>query len=108
MQPDRAQQEQGRKYRMTKGAGAGDWILPGNDGKTLWRLMTYEDGPSHGVEGMEKDRLFWGVWKFIGRIESGRAIDLADFSNWDFWEGNLDSRAEAIAAVVKLSTEEES
>lgn len=55
-----------RKYALTR-IGPGDYLLPSNDGQTIWRIAKYEDGPSHGVEGMDRDRDFWGVWKWNER-----------------------------------------
>ena len=38
-----------RKYQMTR-ISAGDYLLPSNDGKTLWRICAYEEDGSAAVE----------------------------------------------------------
>jgi len=37
-----------RKYVMTR-IDKGDYLLPSNDGETLWRIRQYMDGPSWGL-----------------------------------------------------------
>lgn len=49
-----------RKYAMTRLA-AGDYLLPSNDGRTLWRLERYEDGAAHGLVVGYQLRPFWRV-----------------------------------------------
>jgi hypothetical protein len=87
-----------RKYALTKIA-CGDYLLPSNDGQTIWRLCTYEDGPSHGLEEWPRDVTLWGVWKWTG---AGDAVDPGDWGQWDMWEGTLQTRAEAIHAALKM------
>jgi hypothetical protein len=86
-----------RKYALTKIA-KGDYLLPSNDGRTIWRLTVYEDGPSHGVEMMPRDREFWGTWKWVGM---GTVVDPDDVGSWEMWEGSLPSRADAIKAALR-------
>lgn len=87
-----------RKYAFAKGGGPGDWLLPGNDGKTLWRLRKYEDGPSTGVDSMSRDREFWGVWKWIG---PDKQWNLAE-ENWDAWDLSMyEKREEAVQAALR-------
>jgi hypothetical protein len=86
-----------RKYTLHRIA-KGDYLLPGNDGKTLWRIRKYEDGPSHGVDSMPRDREFWGVWKWIG---PDRQWNLAE-AHWNAWDlSNYDKREEAIQAALR-------
>ena len=92
-----------RKYALTKLA-PGDWLLPSDDGKTLWRIRLYEDGPTHGME-IAADRDFWGVWKWLGR-EGEDYVDPQNWSHWDFFEGLHDTRREAIDAALKLTGSE--
>lgn len=90
-----------RKYAMTKVA-AGDWLLPDNDGVTLWRLAVYEDGPSHGLVVEWPDRDFWGVWKWKGRLGGTDTIDTTDWNAWDMRSSGAGTRAEAIEEALRL------
>lgn len=90
-----------RRYRMRR-VRAGDYILPANDLKTWWRIATYEDGPSYGVEGMSRDRTFWGAWKWIGP-GAPHLPDLDDWNLWDMWEGSATSRNDAIQAALRAA-----
>lgn len=94
-----------RKYALTKLA-AGDYLLPSNDGTTLWRVRIYEDGPSHGME-IPADRDFWGIWKWAEAIEPGSYVDTKDWSRWEFFEGTHDTRKQAIDAALKLTGAEQ-
>lgn len=38
-----------RKYAMTRIA-TGDYLLPSNDARTIWRIERYTDGPSLGLD----------------------------------------------------------
>jgi hypothetical protein len=92
-----------RKYVMTR-VGRGDYLLPGNDGTTLWRLRTYEDGPSHGLD-WPRDLTFWGIWKWDRSLVADSDLDTVDPGDWDRWEhveGQYESRREAIDAALKL------
>jgi hypothetical protein len=93
-----------RLYCLTR-LEAGDYLLPSNDGRTLWRIRSYEDGPSHGVEEWPRDRMVWGVWRWLGRIGPagiGGDVDVDDWSRWDFTEGTHDTRAESIKRALEI------
>lgn len=92
-----------RKYALTKLA-AGDYLLPSNDAATVWRLSTYTDGPSMGLDSLKRDREFWGVWRFIGRpvtngLMTGEEVE--DWNQWEQFDSLLDSRAAAIRSAMK-------
>lgn len=38
-----------RKYALSKGRGAGDWLLPSNDGTRIYRLMKYTEGSKNSL-----------------------------------------------------------
>jgi hypothetical protein len=96
-----ARQEVERKYALTKIA-AGDYLLLSNDGKTIWRIRIYEDGPAHGIEDWDRDLDFWGLWRWTERIGKGSVVDVEAWSRWEFFEGNYEKRSEAIDAALKL------
>ena len=86
---------------------AGDYLLPSNDGATLWRIRRYEDGPSYGLDDWPRDRLFWGAWRYVGRVAwrdgltADQLDDLLDADAWDGPEGDyLTTRSAAIAAAL--------
>lgn len=89
-----------RKYALTK-IKAGDWLLVGNDGKTLWRIATYEDGESFGLQGVP-DKTLWGVWKLS---RAGAEIpdweELEDWNSWAMDDGSLTSREAAIQSALR-------
>lgn len=87
-----------RKYALTKIA-AGDYLLPSNDASILWRIVTYTDGPSNGLE-IPRDRDFWALWKWRGEIGIGAYVDTTDWDRWDFHEGWHETRAAAIEAAL--------
>jgi hypothetical protein len=86
-----------RKYALTKIA-AGDYLLPSNDGRTIWRLSSYEDGIDQGLD--HDLGTVWGVWKWTG---DGRTVDPDDPGCWEMLEGTLSTRAEAITAALRMS-----
>jgi hypothetical protein len=95
-----------RKHTLVKVA-PGDYLLPSNDGEMLWRITTYEDGPSLGLD-WPRDRTFWGAWKYVGRINwrEGLTLDQADelvaWGDWDGpWEPFLETRRAAIEAALR-------
>lgn len=102
-QLDTQRQGTHRKFMLTKIA-AGDWLLPGNDGKTLWRIRLYEDGPTHGME-IPVDRDFWGIWKWTGRPGEDY-VDPTSIDHWDFFEGLYDTRREAVNTALRLTGRE--
>lgn len=94
-----------RKYALSKVA-AGDYVFPSNDGKTVWRIAKYEDGPSHGITDWDRDREFWGVWRwaepFTGNLRG--YVDLEDWNRWEFCEGMHDTRGEAVDAALRMAS----
>jgi hypothetical protein len=91
-----------RKFALTKVA-PGDYLLPGNDERSLWRIAQYQDGESFGLD-MTGDRTYWGAWIYTRR---GAILALLpeDFLEWDYWQMEASScrtRAEAIAEVERM------
>ena len=86
-----------RKYALMKIA-KGDYLLPSNDGRTIWRLSSYEDGIAQGLD--HDLGTVWGVWKRTG---NGTTVDPSDWGAWEMQEGSLATRAEAIEAALRMS-----
>lgn len=99
-----------RKYRMTRLA-AGDYLLPANDGQTLWRIAKYLDGPSQGLVDWPRDREIWGAWRLQGSVEDlQRAIDRGDENaedlGGDLWGMEVclqDTREAAIQEALRVT-----
>ena len=80
-----------RKYALRR-IKAGDYIFFGNDQTTLWRVHTYEDGPS-----------FWAIRRWETPIVLGQtAIEIENWDRWEFVEGFYDKRQGAIDGALKL------
>lgn len=92
-----------RTYALTKLA-PGDYLMPSNDTRTLWRIARYTDGPSGGLD-WPRDREVWGIWKWPEpiRFDGTQAIDCNGFEPWDFMEGLHETRAAAINSALELS-----
>jgi hypothetical protein len=91
-----------RKYALAK-IEAGDWLLPGNDGKTLWRLVKSEDGPSYGLDPdtFPDDFTVWLAYKWEGRGRPETEDDLLlDGVQWSC-HIQESSREEAIQAALR-------
>jgi hypothetical protein len=70
-----------RKYRMIR-LSAGDYLLPGNDGETIFRVAKYdEDGSIEGVTGE-----YWAVYRWPKPKNTLRERMPWGESPWDAWE----------------------
>lgn len=93
-----------RRYAMTK-VGAGDYLLPSNDGLTLWRLQRYtEDGSLQQRIGDEwtpvKGTRFWRLLRLTTRMDLLSIVDPDDETSWVEVESLLRSRTDAIEAAL--------
>lgn len=100
-----------RRYALTKYAD-GDYLVPSNDGSTLWRVSRYDeggtltetraDGSTRVVRGQ-----FWQTWKWTGTpgdAESAlaRADSLFDFltdGRWSNWSSLHRTRGDALEDI---------
>jgi hypothetical protein len=89
-----------RKYQLIK-VKAGDWLLPANDDKTVWRLRQYEDGPSHGLD-WPADKTFWMGHRWEGSADE---IDIDDWDRWEYEFEWCETREEAIQQALALTEE---
>ncbi|HEY4451023.1 MAG TPA: hypothetical protein VGN13_05465 [Solirubrobacteraceae bacterium] len=88
-----------RKYVLTKIA-RGDWMLPSNDGRTIFRL--YHDPEAlagETTDGGEMRRAAWTLWRWTG----GHVVDTWSWSEWELLDGSLYTRTEAIREALRLS-----
>lgn len=100
-----------RQWAMMKVGRAGDYLLPSNDRKTLWRIVRYhedgslevwiERGKTRPVKGW-----FWALWTYTKPIpEDGNfpaeMFDEALFAEyWQLCEDGFHTREEAIGAAM--------
>lgn len=94
-----------RKYQMIR-IEAGDYLLPSNSGKSLWRLRRYYEGPETGLEGI-KGTYVWSCsrYSWMGR-DMPNEVDLDSLLEWDRWcetQGWLKTRQEAIDEALKCA-----
>jgi hypothetical protein len=91
-----------RKYALIK-LDKGDWLLPGNDGREIWRLRR-EWVPQYDEDGEllppTSDRRMWHLYKSLVRPEvlGDRFCDAWGEQDWEIWEGwgYFETRADAI------------
>lgn len=95
-----------RKYAMTRIA-EGDYLLPSNDGQTLWRIYRYrEEGSlSYAKPGggyREVRGMFWACARQpfppSGTIEWD---DLGGWEGWEFHAGPFNTRQQAIDEALR-------
>ncbi len=90
-----------RKYAMTR-VGTGDYLMPSNDGKTLWRFTRYTDGPSFGLDHWSRDRELWRILKWADPLDVGEYVDTSlDDWRWECFDDGYDKRGDAIEMVLR-------
>lgn len=92
-----------RKFALSKIA-AGDYLLPSNDGQTIWRIFKYEDGPSHGLADWDRDRGFWALWRWAEPFTGAKRgyVDTQDWSRWEHCSDMHATRADAISDAMRM------
>jgi hypothetical protein len=89
-----------RKYAMTR-VKTGDYLLPSNDAKTLWRIRTYEeDGLAETMDGRKLTGVFWGLWR-RPFPRPGALFDLEAWDEWELWAAPLEKRQDAIDEAMR-------
>lgn len=99
-----------RKYQMVR-VGEGDYLLPSNDGKTLWRIYTYEeDGTAEVSADGKKWRTLKGTFWSNARCNvplkdvDPQSPDLLDWSNWTTWSATMTTRKVAIQDALRVTS----
>jgi hypothetical protein len=81
--------------------GPGDYLLVSNDGRGLYRIRRYVDGPSGGLD-WPRDRKFWGAdkWKDSSIPTSLSRDDLDDPARWRSELYEMDETREQVIEKV--------
>ncbi len=91
-----------RRYALRR-IGAGDYLLPSNDGRTLWRVQRYTDGPSAGLADWPRDLTFWRVLRWPHALSEDTKLDeydVGDLSRWHEVAEMFKTRRDAIRAAL--------
>ena len=88
-----------RVYVLTR-LGSGDYLLPSNDGRTLWRISRYDDPEFIGQpHGWQAHRI--STHDFQQRTANGWGWqDPLDWEHWEYWGGGYRTRGEAVDEVL--------
>lgn len=83
----------------------GDYLLPSNDGATLWRIYSYEEEGSLVdtlPDGSERP-VIGAFWACARRPfpKPGELIELEGWFDWEFWAGPLPTRQAAIEEALR-------
>jgi hypothetical protein len=99
-----------RRYQMTR-VRSGDYLLPSNDGRRLWRITAYvEDGSLVEYEPGKVDLASLGAGKpVVGRFWKAAyfrdGVDAAgrllEWDQWEEWEALLPTRRAAVDAAMR-------
>ena len=82
---------------------AGDYLLVSNDQRTLWRIRSYVDGPSYGLDDWSRDRTLWELrcWnQWVGNPDGLTVEVIDDEDQWDLVSAWHERRADAIEAAM--------
>jgi len=96
-----------RKYVLTK-LRTGDYLLPSNDGETLWRIRTYEDGRINGLTDGPYRAEYWELRRWTGggpldaNWQMAESIEDGNFDPWEWVAGAFRKRSEAIEEAMRL------
>ncbi len=96
-----------RRYKLTR-ISVGDYLLPSNDARTLWRVYAYEEDGSATVQGKDgRDRPLRGRWwstaKYAAPLLDLGLLpdDFLDWCYWTVWDTCLASREAAIGSALR-------
>jgi|SRR5579872_4380612 len=94
-----------RKYVLTR-VRKGDYLLPSNDLKTLWRIYSYEEEGSliEELPGGEERPVLGTFWACSRRpMPDTNTLMDEDFlyDGWEHWAGPLNTRTAAIEEALR-------
>jgi hypothetical protein len=93
-----------RRFQMTR-LRAGDYLLPDNDGRTLWRIARYEerDGSLTRGDGTVVNGDFWALWRCRWCLDEldPETFEFETFHNYVEVQCLLPSRQAAIDAAMR-------
>ena len=101
-----------RKYALVR-VESGDYLLLGNDGRTLWRIYRYiedgslwqhQEGDRYGEPSKQIKGSFWANARYQRTVaDRFRDYDDPEFLDWDrwtTWETLMQTRQEAIDSAL--------
>lgn len=99
-----------RKYAMVR-ISKGDYILPSNDAKQLWRIYSYEEDGT--LERLQPDGSYrqvvgtlWACAKYERPFHNAGEWtdpDFLEWSNWLTWVTSLPTRKAAVDEALKAA-----
>lgn len=91
-----------RKYAMTR-IKKGDYLLPSNDARTLFRIANYEeDGSAEWGNGRKLIGTYWAVYRRPMPREGVSVGSLLEWDDdWEFWSGPHENRQQAIEEALR-------
>jgi hypothetical protein len=74
-----------RKFALIK-IEAGDYLLPGNNATTLWRIRRGAERhiAENGLDEIERPA--WELWRWMSRLTDTHALEQVDPGDWSQWE----------------------
>lgn len=82
--------------------GSGDYLLPSNDLRHVFRIIASTEGPSSGIDEWRTDRRVWSVRLWTGpRL----GVDPDAWHHWQEIKGLIPRRADAVDAALRWSAE---
>jgi hypothetical protein len=88
-----------RRYALTK-LDRGDYLLPANDGTTIWRIC--QDDYPVDDQGLRMETR-WAAYRWrIAWRRPEDVDDIDDWGNWDQWVAGCRTRAEAIGEALRV------
>lgn len=90
-----------RRYALTK-VSAGDYLLPSNDGRHLWRII-HGDEQETTEPGDLRHVKVWQAWRYRQRFGVAELPDdfLEDWSSWELMDSWCATRGEAISRALR-------
>lgn len=101
-------EQQLRRYVLTK-IEPGDYLLPSNDGRTLWRIKRSEEiePVERGGHTTMRRVPVWEAWRYMGivapHVDRRLPDDFLEWSEWEACASWCATRADAIREAMRMS-----